>query len=140
MSMHVNCMSIHSMVGPTIIPSVCPLFCPSVCPSIYPYICNHIVKIAKYIEKSIGSQLYNSMETDVIHKMRKILKGKLHRKAALLFVRTCYNNFWVSSCLLILSNAERFDSWFQWFEENLYVRVVRASNAAWNVHAAWNMH
>ena len=35
MSMHVYCMSIHSLTCPPIILSVCPLFYPSVCPYIY---------------------------------------------------------------------------------------------------------
>ena len=51
-SMHIHCMSTHSMVCTPIILSVCPSFCPSVYPSVHPYDCSHIVKIAKSIAKS----------------------------------------------------------------------------------------
>ena len=38
--------------------------------------------------KSIWSQWYNSMK--IIHEMKKMLKRKLHWKAASLFVQTCF--------------------------------------------------
>ena len=89
MSMHIHCMSIHSLVCPPIILSVCPVFCPSVCPSIHPYVCNQIVKLAKSIAKSIEI----NWKSNITHKMRKILKRKLHWKAASLFVQTCFSKF-----------------------------------------------
>ena len=76
--MRVYSMSIHLLVCAPIILSVCPSFCPSVCPSVHPHNRNHIVKIAKSIVKSIESQWYNSMKTNIIDKMKKILKRKLH--------------------------------------------------------------
>ena len=43
--------------------------------------------------KSMRIRWYNSIKTDNIHRLKKILKRKLHWKAASLFVRTCYGNF-----------------------------------------------
>ena len=65
---------------PTIILSFCPSFCPSVSPSIHPYVCNQILKIAKSIA-SIGIQLYNQMETDNIHRMKKNIEKKYALKS-----------------------------------------------------------
>ena len=74
----IGCMSIHSLICLPIVLSVCPLFCPSVCPSIHPYVCNHIVNWQILLQSqvnSIGSQLYNSMKTDIIHRVKNIEKN-----------------------------------------------------------------
>ena len=79
MSMHIYCMSIHSLVCPPIILSVCPLFCQSVCPSIHPYVCNHIVKIAKSIAKSSKINLKSMVQFNGNRSsIKRILKRKLH--------------------------------------------------------------
>ena len=89
MSMHVNCMSIHSMVGPTIIPSVCPLFCPSVCPSIYPYVCDcknsKIYCKIKWNQLEVNRTIQRKQISSI--KWEKIMKKKMHWEAASLFVR-----------------------------------------------------
>ena len=70
--------------------SVQPLFYPSdhysVCLSFCLSVLNHCVNIAKFIAKSIEI----NWKSNITHKMRKILKRKLHWKAASLFVRTCF--------------------------------------------------
>ena len=88
-SMHIHRMSIYSLVCPPIILSVCPSFCPSVYPSVHLYVCSHIVKMAQSIAKSSKINLKSIVQ--IIHKMKKILKRKLHWKAPLLFVHTCFS-------------------------------------------------
>ena len=95
MSMQIYCMSIHSLVCLPIL-SVCPLFCPCVYPSVHPYVCNQIVNIAKSIAKSCEINLKSMVQFNgkrITIKKKKIVKRKLHRKAASLFVRTRFFQF-----------------------------------------------